>query len=746
MKNVSGITYFREQMTAQPRREHDALINRLRDQCLLALSNLLGSMFDGIDDSFFELANHSHTNNEQNRYFEAMREVRIKRKGIESQFQTLLNQAWRQPAFINRSLSDSRLNEPVSMESLSLVQNDALEESVAISSMVTKARANFTGSLLQFQQRISTLYVNAGEENPVNPLDPEMISRAFAESVADLGIEIREKLIVLKQFDRYVIGNLGDVIEEANKALALAGILPNLKWQARKSRALPRSSTDDAMATSAATTAEDGNDTFLQLQNLLASIRAGAPTGAQSTSPRLKGEGSGPVQMLSTAELMSLLNRLQTVSVQDNLAEGPVMALDLRQALQGILNQESQKTGKSPAVEQVDEDLINLVSMLFEFILDDYNLSAPIQVLISRLQIPILKVALKDKSFFSRPAHPARRLLNALAKAGIGWSDSAEKKKDRLYDHIHRVVQRIITEFNGDLSLFEELYLEFSRILDREEHKAQLVEKRTREAESGRIKSQKAHRVVDELIRQRLEASELPEVARDLIRTGWNRVMFLAYLREETDHRFKHSVRIMDELIWCLHPHGDPQARERWVKIVPQLLKQIKAGLLEISVNSDRLETLLADLKKELTHIFKQQPPAGRDATVPEPAPIAAVERQVGHERQSAKTAVELQGEIESAVLAEFLLRIDEIDIGNWVEFSLVNGSRFRCKLSAKVPEEDTCIFVNRLGLKVVEKTREELAHELRKGRMHILEEGLLIDRAMDAVVGNLRKMSGKAA
>ena len=74
--------------------------------------------------------------------------------------------------------------------------------------------------------------------------------------------------------------------------------------------------------------------------------------------------------------------------------------------------------------------------------------------------------------------------------------------------------------------------------------------------------------------------------------------MFLAYLREDTDHRFKHCVRVVDELIWCLYPHGDVESRQRWVKIVPSCLKQIKAGLAEVSVNSDRLDTIINDLKK----------------------------------------------------------------------------------------------------------------------------------------------------
>ncbi|MEP2607272.1 DUF1631 family protein, partial [Marinobacter sp.] len=106
-------------------------------------------------------------------------------------------------------------------------------------------------------------------------------------------------------------------------------------------------------------------------------------------------------------------------------------------------------------------------------------------------------------------------------------------------------------------------------------------------------------------------------------------------------------------------------------------------------------------------------------------------------------TAIERQQELEDAAIAEYVAQIDAIEIGNWVEFNLVNGASFRCKLSAIIEEADCFVFVNRMGLKVIEKTRTDLAHEMRRGRLTVLEQGALIDRALDAVVGSLRSKAG---
>ena len=63
--------------------------------------------------------------------------------------------------------------------------------------------------------------------------------------------------------------------------------------------------------------------------------------------------------------------------------------------------------------------MIDLVGMLFDFILDDDNLPDTCKTTLSHLHTPYLKVALQDKALFTQHHHPARRLLNAMAQAGV---------------------------------------------------------------------------------------------------------------------------------------------------------------------------------------------------------------------------------------------------------------------------------------------------------------------------------------
>ncbi|MBY6034278.1 DUF1631 domain-containing protein [Marinobacter daepoensis] len=729
MNKQSGIHYLREHREAASSRPVPAEVTRIRDTVVAGLGDLLQGAFDAVDDSLFELANNARSNNEQNRYFEAMREIRIKRKGVERHFQNTVAQFFAHPPHAGQ-LQAAETSPPTSADALSLVGNDDLEEQVAFNAMTTKAKAHFQGPLLQLQARFTEIYPDASEENPINPIAPEHLCSAFTEAIQALDIQIRERLILLKQFDRYVISNLGMLLDEANRILIQAGVIPNFRYHGKKSPSpTSHAGTDSGESADPAQSSDQRpEDTALfdQIRQMLAMQRSNAGMAPRSADPSLRVIGGREL-----ADMLSAIPIQQNWSETDDLSTGEPLTVDLRQVVQQLLAQADAQDGRKPALNEVDEDLINLVSMLFEFILDDYNLSAPVQVLISRLQIPILKVVIKDKGFFSKATHPARKLLNSLARAGIGWSSSDEKTRDKLYGQIHNVVQRILNEFDGDIQLFETLNEEFEQFLERENRKASLVEQRTRESERGRIKSQKAQEEVDRLLKAKVARYHLPEPITDILMNGWSRVMFLAYLKDDTEHRWHETARVVDDLIWCLHPHEEDEERDQWVRVVPGLLKSLRAGLEEVSYNATRLDQMMGQLKHELAEAFRTN--AAIEARQ-EPKSDTAEDSPAAH-----PTAIERQQELEDATIAEYIAKLDNIEIGNWVEFRLVNGTSFRCKLSAIIEEADCFVFVNRMGLKVIEKTRVELAHEMRRGRLTLLEQGALIDRALNAVVGNLR-------
>ncbi len=705
----------------------------IHDICNLVVRDIhamLQSMFDGIDDSFFELANNARNNNEQNRFFEAMRDIRIRRKSIEGDFKSRLEKQFSVEHVSSPLSKQAASAKSPGLDGLSLVQNDKLEEDVAISSMATKAMANFQGPLLQFHARVCNLYGLENIDDANLPLDIKTLTGHFASACESLEIEIKERLIVYKQFDRYVLSNIGTVIDEANKALIRLGIMPTLKPS--KSDSSERAQTHSTSKPVArlsdplpSTNTQAVENALPKLQSLLANVRnnLGPQALDSSYNPNL------PTQYISTQDLISLLSAIQDINPTGLDAPKPKV-VNIHRELSNELSKGSEQARTQAKFKQVDEDLINLVSMLFEFILEDYSLAAPIQVLISRLQIPILKVVIKDSSFFSSSKHPARKLLNSLAKAGIGWNE-IQNKDDQLYQTIFNTVQSILDNFTGDIELFVQLNQEFNTFINKEEKKSKLVEQRTKESEIGLIKSRQAQKNVEGKLSSLLKSSlvPIPEIILETLHGGWSRVMFLAFLKDEQEHQWEQSCKIAENLIWCLQPFDKPKDRQFWIAVAPKVLKDLKSGLEGVSYNTSDLEQTLVEVRSALTNAFKQSSFNLSHNVAPPQPPQEADE----------STAIERQKISNDSSLIKFFEVIEQLEVGTWFEFS--NSScKQRCKLSAIINEASSYIFVNRMGLKACEKSKQDLAEDLRKKNALILEQGLLIDRAITALTSNLNQ------
>ena len=96
------------------------------------------------------------------------------------------------------------------------------------------------------------------------------------------------------------------------------------------------------------------------------------------------------------------------------------------------------------------------------------------------------------------------------------------------------------------------------------------------------------------------------------------------------------------------------------------------------------------------------------------------------------------QATIEFTANHPAVARVDNLSIGMWVEFTEQNNHNTRCNLAAKISAIDKFIFVNRQGVKVVEKTKMGLAGEIHDGTVPINSDGLLFSRALESVIANL--------
>jgi hypothetical protein len=131
-----------------------ALIH-VRDKAAQQLKQALQALFDNADDTLFEMADRATSNAEQNAFFEAMRDLRLKRKGIERGF---LQKVFETFANLNQyEIGRAPQLDAVSFDTLALIQNDELEETVAIDTMVAKVMSRDAVSLGHLTTRINAM-------------------------------------------------------------------------------------------------------------------------------------------------------------------------------------------------------------------------------------------------------------------------------------------------------------------------------------------------------------------------------------------------------------------------------------------------------------------------------------------------------------------------------------------------------------------------------------------------------------
>lgn len=734
------------QGTSTPLARLPVVLLQVRDKAAQQLKDALQALFDNADDTLFEMADRAISNTEQNTFFEAMRDLRLKRKSIERAFLDKFYESFL--ALGQYQITEPVLPAAVAFDKLSLVPNDELEKTVAVDSMVAKVMSRDGVALSQLTARLNELLPQSITVD-ANPMGPAMLCNFFLQAKRSLGVEIKVKLIILKLFEKYILANTDHLYSEANQLLIATGILPEMKaLPARRSsdRAAPRKRaselSDPALAQAADKLDKGVLEVFSALQELLLQVRG-------NLTPR-HGPGS-EVRPISSKDLLRLLSHLQQYVPASDAPED----FDLRNQLEQLLTRVSVKSGKSRGVGAGDEDVINLIAMLFEFILDDRNLPHSLRALIGRLQIPMLKVAVIDKSFFSRGSHPARRLLNEIATAALGWGGRDDYQRDSLYMRVDQIVQRLLNDFVDDPAIFSELLADFLAFTSDERRRSELLEQRTRDAEEGRTRAELARQQVQHELNQRLLGKTLPEAVVRLLQQAWSKVLLLTCLKHgEGSSEWLAGLQAMDDLIWSVELHEDPEARQRLLELVPGLLKSLREGLTSAAFDPFATSEFFSQLEvlhvQAFQHFSRLQDVQGEELQssvalaeaepAEGPAMMVVMEEIVltaPDEPLSNESVLQLPNDDAG------LQMVDKLRVGNWVEIQEDEENKLRCKLTAIVEPTGRYVFVNRTGMKVLEKSRMGLAVELRRGTIRILDDALLFDRALESVISSLRKLKG---
>ncbi|MEV8520085.1 DUF1631 domain-containing protein [Dyella marensis] len=725
-----------------------ALLNTVRDIASRRLQLLANGMFEHVDDALFDLAEKAENNAAQMHYFDGMREVRKRRPAVERAFLAAVTRGIADFASQQRASANPTAGVPLPIGTveLTLVADNELEESLAITSMIGKNETRLTRDLFAVNQRLSVIYGGIRVEDANNPVAPASLTQAFRQAMRELSAEMRVKLIIFKLFDRYVLAALDELYQEINTELVRAGVLPQLRHEVQRSGGAASSGTAAAAAAQGAAQIGDvpladdaaSGELLQTLRTLFSARRGGMPENLPV---------GGPLQVPTVNELIGALSVLQSqaATVGSPLplrggasASNAAVMQEVAHLKEQLLTQIGSLRGERPGqVATMDEDTIDLVGMLFEFILEDRNLPAEMQVLLARLQIPYLKAAILDRRLFAHRQHPARRLLDSLADVAKGWSPESDRDH-RLHDKVKAVVDALLQEFDDDLTIFDRLNLELQDFQDQSRRRSELAEQRVAESTRGREKLEQARRRAAKEILTRIGDYTLPPLIHGILSRAWANYMVLTILRQgEESSEFRDSLRFVNDFIASTRPARSLEDRRMLRQMLPGIERSLRRGLANVAFQESDIERLLAQLHTYYRHQLGEQIPVAEVQAVEESAVLPIPDNiQPITETEAALDLDAAPAEPEEDTPE--LRMVHELKPGIWLEFATEGDTIERAKLSWVSPMSGRYLFVNRRGLKVADYAPHELAREIIAGRARVLESSALFDRALDAIVGRL--------
>ncbi|MFT3929661.1 MAG: DUF1631 family protein [Spongiibacteraceae bacterium] len=687
-------------MTASDRPTSPGEKNRLLQNCKALIYKWVSvhfkSYLDKLDEQLFRMADKAGSNLEQNRYLQARNELRTQRRSLEKQLLDHTRRAY--DNFLEHRDTSSDLTHGDS--ELKLVDNDALEQSIAIASMTRRANADYSEALYALNQRLSALGGGTKISDLGNPVAPAVFTEALRDALQPLPLDTASKLVCFKIYDAVLLCKLDKLYHLLNHHFKTAGILPHLRYQIRKEDAAPPEELANHHAPATLAKQSDLMSLVQQLQGVWAQQR---PPVTNPVPPQQILVNLQPLQQHSAQTLVTA--KTPQAVLESDYSELP-----------------DQIKKETRSATPIDADVIEIVGLLFEYMLNDEQLPDSVKALLSYLHTPFLRVALLDKAFFNSPQHPARQLLNALVAAGERWVDPEGKHKSDVYQQIKNTVQRILDEFDSDLRLFSHLAFDFNHYLRQHSRRVRLAEQRAQQAARGEDTLKEIRLRIDRYLKQKIGDDALPDAVRKLLFEPWANFLAFNLLRfGSSSTQWQAAAQVVDDVLRYANPHNLDE-QQLW-QLRESLNERIAHGFQTVGYDVEAGQHLLDALHRgQRDRIASEASPteqrmADIDAPIAQPAELVA---------------------------DPLLEKLGKIEFGTWFVFlaDRPRKEQLQAKLAWSNSRTQHYMFVNRLGQQTAVKTGAELVADMRAGRTRILgkqESVPFFEKALERIAEQLR-------
>jgi hypothetical protein len=259
---------------------------------------------------------------------------------------------------------------------------------------------------------------------------------------------------------------------------------------------------------------------------------------------------------------------------------------------------------------KLDQMVIDIVAALFDQVLADPSVPPQMGREISRLQLPVLRVALKDQSFFHSRKHPVRRLINRMASLSTSFDELDRGVGREFIDKVTALVSEIVDGDFDQIKLYEQKLTELEQFVEQQTVKEVEDNAAVAALLSGREADLRVQQRYMQKVQQELADLEIPEFVKTFLSQIWTQVQVMVVARHGPEsEEVKRMKLAANTLVMSVQPKGHPSLRASFLKQLPQLMKDLNEGMELIQWAAQAKQDFFSQLLPLHAEALKTQPP-----------------------------------------------------------------------------------------------------------------------------------------
>lgn len=370
---------------------------------------------------------------------------------------------------------------------------------------------------------------------------------------------------------------------------------------------------------------------------------------------------------------------------------------------------------------QADRATIELLVRIFDLIARDTHIPAEMKTLLGQLQLPLLKAALLDSSFFFSDRHPARRTIELLVQLSVEC-DVRKGSNDPLYQLLLRNIKRIQSDQRS--VAFAAALTDIETYIANEDTGVQQVLAASISQALRKEKMLQAAKAAKDAVALRIGTGEVVAFVETFLEDKWVSVLTLAYtLKDDKPQAVASATKTMDDLCWSVKPKISPDERKELLARLPSIIAMLNKWLDAVKWEDDARARFFDDLARCHASIVR--------------APVElSPERRLQLALKIAKKATERRLQRQASQLPEpapdaFDAQVGTLACGAWVTFAQKNGASAKVRLAWVSPMRSLYLFATAERREAFSLSDREFAQALRERRARVVHAAGLVTRAL---------------